>query len=548
MSEVPLRSKIMPVMKRTELPPPTCYIKTLLIKKVEDGFNAMKEMLSDSLTILEKQESLTMESYVLSRMVYKMNSQWRREKSMQGLKRIKTCLNRYKDLKLVEYVAELKDHFDGCDLYLGEVYLPAQQMIVYLLRQMMCLARLMTQMCNYCKYTYVYISQNISIGNFIPQNMVFLSMVSRIWALGKSLGLHSARWYEGIYKCLDVFPQTQVQTVTADLPSTLSSFLTTEEFQSDSLEDNISPSPEDLSIDPDEDMDAQPEAQWEEDTSKIDIVETSKPEKLVSDKLLERRSILNNAMELSDSEDLGDVVVRQAPKSHTLRRDSQNNQIADDENVEDLGLLVSRKELFNNCDNFDKKNLKQEIVNCKSFKKLKDILKQFDDFDKNAPHLKTCENKLRELKKEHLLLKRNGFKDNQFIEQAKEELIKLINLSKDDKILEETRNEPLTKKDIVDIAVHVSEKLSNSETVRKSNHRDFSIEEIFKKPYKNLLKLVEDQGIDTSSKKRQTKVKKCSVNVKTIRKQYMEESKKKKKKQYVKLAEEKVIELLNSFS
>lgn len=54
-----------------------------------DGFSAMKEMLSDSLAILEKQDSLTMESYVLSRMVYKMNSQWRREKSMQGLKRVR---------------------------------------------------------------------------------------------------------------------------------------------------------------------------------------------------------------------------------------------------------------------------------------------------------------------------------------------------------------------------------------------------------------------------------------------------------------------------
>ncbi|XP_071162818.1 DNA ligase 1-like [Mytilus edulis] len=538
-----------PVMKRTELPPPTCYIKTLLIKKVEDGFSAMKEMLSDSLAILEKQDSLTMESYVLSRMVYKMNSQWRREKSMQGLKRIKTCLNRYKDLKLFEYVAELKDHFDGCDLYLGEVYLPAQQMIVYLLRQMMCLARLMTQMCNYCKYTYVYISQNISIGNFIPQNMVFLSMVSRIWALGKSLGLHSARWYEGIYKCLDVFPQTQVQTGTVDLPSTLSSFLTIEEFQTDSPEDNISPSPADLSIDPDEDMDAQPEAQWEEDRTKKEIVETSKPEIFVKEKLLEKRSNVNNDMELSDSEDLGDVVVRQAPKSHTLSRDRKDHQIADDENVEDLGSLVSRKELpCNNCDNIDEKTLKQEIVNCKSFKKMKDILKQFDDFDENASHLKTCKNKLRELKKEHLLLKRNGFKDNQFIEQAKEELIKLINLSKDDKILGETHNEPCIKEDIVDITHHVSKNLSNTETLRKSEHRDFSIEEIFKKPYKNLLKLVEDQGVDTSSRKRQTKVKKCSVNVKMMRKKYMEESKKKKKKQYVKLAEEEVIELLNSFS
>lgn len=54
-----------------------------------DGFSAVKEMLSDSLAILEKQDSLTMESYVLSRMVYKMNSQWRREKSMQGLKRVR---------------------------------------------------------------------------------------------------------------------------------------------------------------------------------------------------------------------------------------------------------------------------------------------------------------------------------------------------------------------------------------------------------------------------------------------------------------------------
>ncbi|XP_052105878.1 uncharacterized protein LOC127738596 [Mytilus californianus] len=540
---------MMPVMKRTELPPPTCYLKTLLIKKVEDGFSVVKEMLSDSLTILEKQESLSMESYVLSRMLYKMNSQWRSEKSLQGLKRIKTCLNRYKDLKLIEYVAELKDHFDGCDLYLGEIYLPAQQMIVYLLRKVICLASLMTQMCNYCKYTYVYISQNLSIGNFIPQNMVFLSMVSRIWALGKSLGLHSARWYEGINRCLDVFPQTQVQTVTADLPSTLSSILTMEEFQSDSPEGNISLSPEDLSIDSDEDMDFQPEAQWEEDTSRKDKVETSKPETVVRDKLLERRSNVNNDMELSDSEDLGHVVVRQEPKSHTLSRNSVVNQITDDKNMEDLGLLVSRKELScNNCDNIEKKTLRQEIVNCKSFKKMKDLLKQFDNLDENAFHLKTCKNKLRELKKEHLILKRNGSKDNQFIEQAKEEVIKIIDLLKEDKILEETHNEPCVKDDNVDIADQVSKNLSNTEALRKSEHRDFNIEEIFKKPYKNLLNLVEDQGVDTSSRKRQTKVKKCSVNVTILRKKYMEESKKKKKKQYVKLAKEEVIELLNSFS
>ncbi|CAG2240854.1 unnamed protein product [Mytilus edulis] len=520
--------KMKPVMKRTELPPPTCYIKTLLIKKVEDGFSAMKEMLSDSLAILEKQDSLTMESYVLSRMVYKMNSQWRREKSMQGLKRIKTCLNRYKDLKLFEYVAELKDHFDGCDLYLGEVYLPAQQMIVYLLRQMI---------------THMYISVRIyPLETLYHRTWFSLSMVSRIWALGKSLGLHSARWYEGIYKCLDVFPQTQVQTGTVDLPSTLSSFLTMEEFQTDSPEDNILPSPADLSIDPDEDMDAQPEAQWEEDTTRKDIFETSKPEIVVSNKLLEKKGNVINDIELSDSEDLGDVVVRQAPKSHTLNKDSKDN-------TEDLGLLVSREELAcNNCDKKEKKNLKQEIVNCKSFKKLKDILKQFDDLDENASNLTTFKNKLRELKKEHLLLKRNGFKDNQFIEQAKEELIKMIDLLKDDKILEEAHYEACVKEDNIDIADHVSRKLSKTETGTKSEQRDFSIEEIFKKPYKNLLKLVEDQGIDTSLRKRQTKVKKCAASVKIIRSQYMEESKRKKKKQYVKLAEEEVIELLNSFS
>ena len=53
-----------------------------------DAFNKISEVLLASMDNLENQEALTMESYVLSRMLYKMNNQWRREKSLQGLKRV----------------------------------------------------------------------------------------------------------------------------------------------------------------------------------------------------------------------------------------------------------------------------------------------------------------------------------------------------------------------------------------------------------------------------------------------------------------------------
>lgn len=533
-----------------ELPPPTCYMKSVVTPQVEDAFKKISEVLLTCIDSFENQEALTMESYVLSRMLYKMNNQWRREKSLQGLKRINVCLNRYREMKVFEYMKELKEHFSCCNLYLGEIYLPTQQMIKYLLKQIMCIACLMSQLSRYCQYTYKYIGQHIAVGNFLPQNMVFLSMVSRIWTLSKSLILHSVEWYGDIYCIKDVFPKTKATTEDEDLPKNLTSFITfgnngEQCTETDTVESNTITC-----------IDMPLENCEDEDISDVKILSnngmdtnagTSDDKTLLNHtncdtslktKVNKVAHSNENTPNSSDEDDLGCVVPRQELQSQAVRNVDKKlpDFTMEDDEDEDLGFEISRKEIKIQVQNneihenkkIDIDKFKQKIKCCKSFKKLKLLLNQLKN---DSDHYVMFQKQFNSLKKEHLMV----------IQRAKEELWKFVelqNISTDDKQLD--NNERFVGNNIDG---NQSECMEEFECHNIPVENDFNMEDIIKKPRKNILILIEKHhGRNVCMRKDVKKrLKTCVLKIKILRKSYLEGN---NRKQCIKRVKKEVKTLL----
>lgn len=566
-------------MKRKELPPPTCYMKTLLTSPVENAFRKINKVISESLNVLENQEALTVESYVLSRMIYKMNNQWRGEKTLQGLKRIHTTLKQHQELKVIEYLKELREHFKECNLHVGEIYLPAQQMMVYLLRQIMGLSYLVAKTCGYCQYTYIYISQYLAIGNFIPQNMIFLSLVSRIWTLCRSLTLHSVTWYTDIYSILDVFPQTQVTVDKEGLPKDLKCCLNMENDVVNRFKlcqdspvpvptDSISNIPIDALLE-DSDIDSETELKikkekpestcdelvkghntFKKSANQLENTEMENLEGVVMPKNPET----SNKWKLNDIEDLGSNVLRKDKNSTSSKSNSKDlyDRCMSVDGDEDCGLIVSREITQNHVTNSNNmESLKNKILKCNSFKKLRLLLEQFGNSEGKTEQFMTCEKRLKRLKKKHLVVIRNGVKDNTLLLEAKEVLRNLVDSTNSSIVkIEKPRNSNKIREKAEDVSNCESIRLKNEDFLccGKIRLTDSYLEDIFKKPYKGLVNLVEKQfgsGL-CITKDKKIRLKQCAAIIKTLRKTYRKEVIPRKKKQCIKKARKEVKNLLKS--
>ncbi|XP_033736029.1 uncharacterized protein LOC117324341 isoform X2 [Pecten maximus] len=150
------------------------------------------------------------ELHILSKMVYKKHAQRRREKTLQGLKRIKSCLERFCAFEGVKYLEDITRSLDSVDLDDNAAYLPSRQMLEFVLVRLMGMAALLTQTMAYCVHTFITVQHDLEIGILIPQSMLFLSIISRIWILSNSTCIYMVTWYNSLQKCMDHLEPTQV--------------------------------------------------------------------------------------------------------------------------------------------------------------------------------------------------------------------------------------------------------------------------------------------------------------------------------------------------
>lgn len=246
-------------------------------------------------------------------------------------------------------------------------------------------------------------------------------------------------------------------------------------------------------------------------------------------------TLCDDCIEDDITEDLGEKISR---KSFVGNKCKTSYGCSKADEAEDFGVQVTRNAFFpGECDTI---GIKNKIDKCKSFKKLKIILLEIEvAFGKSAQTLE-CRKKLKLLKREHLLNKQSGRKDELLL-TGKSELGKILvtelpsngssNLSGNSNILENG---------------HQNSKEKGGSNGQPSALLTFDIKEILKKPYKGLKTLINRKG--QLAEPNMKRVKKCACDLKRLRKKYSHESNIGQKQIFLKTAEEKVSKLLISVS
>ncbi|XP_048733985.2 uncharacterized protein LOC125650080 [Ostrea edulis] len=184
-------------------PPPTISLSTPLKErgKVTLVLNVLKEMQN----VKDKQSALNIEEFALCRIIYKLNSQLRSEKTLQFLKRIKVCLTKLAGMKIEKAVDDILHILQQSNLMARNTYLPSQQMMEHLLVKLMGVRNLYRQTINYCFTAYVHLKQQLTIGTLVPQNLALMALVSRLWVLTRTCFYSCTHWYEELRPCLGLF-------------------------------------------------------------------------------------------------------------------------------------------------------------------------------------------------------------------------------------------------------------------------------------------------------------------------------------------------------
>jgi hypothetical protein len=223
----------------------------------------------------------------------------------------------------------------------------------------------------------------------------------------------------------------------------------------------------------------------------------------------------------------------------------------EDDEDEDLGFEISRKEIKIKIQNikshenkkFDINKFKQKIKRCKSFKTLKLLLNELEN---DSDHYVMFQKQLKFLKKEHLMVKRKSKTDDSYIQRAKEELWRFVELQNSSTDDEQLDNSERFVGNVDDVQFTDCDKSECREEFVCHNilvENDFNMEDIFKKPSRNILVLIEKHhGRNVCMRKDvKKKLKTCALKIKILRKSYIEGN---NRKQCIKRAKKEVKNLL----
>ncbi|XP_076463770.1 uncharacterized protein LOC143295950 isoform X2 [Babylonia areolata] len=214
--------------------PVTCRLAIFPTWTQCEVLHSARRTLCDSAQSLKKQQ-LEGEYFVLNRMLYMKHGQLRRDKALQGLKQIRTCLKKIFALGLERSVKEMNSHFEDAVVQEGiRVYLPSRQMWEHLLTLFLGAAALLRTTASRCANVFLHVHKHLSAGMLIPTNLLFLAMLSRIWACCQGLCLELQSWYAILKPVAGVLQPTQVAWLPEgeDLPGDLSVWLTQQGFSS----------------------------------------------------------------------------------------------------------------------------------------------------------------------------------------------------------------------------------------------------------------------------------------------------------------------------
>ncbi|XP_072301262.1 nucleolus and neural progenitor protein [Eucyclogobius newberryi] len=163
----------------------------------------VKNVLLESENVLKlvDNEILQTEIRVLYELLYILNNSYRGNKSFKGIQQVEQCVNRLKSMKLVDALQELSDLCPkriqrNVGKKSGECNVPSQPMLEWLCLKILGAANLMNHTLQRCSRAFLLCNQQMKWGEFLVLNMVFTSMLARMWVIFRGVLLSLSTLYE----------------------------------------------------------------------------------------------------------------------------------------------------------------------------------------------------------------------------------------------------------------------------------------------------------------------------------------------------------------
>ncbi|XP_006812529.2 uncharacterized protein LOC100378356 [Saccoglossus kowalevskii] len=171
--------------------------------------------------------SLAMEYFTYSRLLYKLNKAWRHKKSFQYLRKFAHSLKKMQDSDLSDVVEEYLKCIGEKDFSSTKMLLPSKQMTEYMLVRLLGFSQLCAYNMKSSIVTINHLLQELSTGDFISYNLMFVSLVSRIWILLRALLLDIIASYSNLRPWIEKATSSKIVWLkdTEQLPDDLSEWL-----------------------------------------------------------------------------------------------------------------------------------------------------------------------------------------------------------------------------------------------------------------------------------------------------------------------------------
>lgn len=166
----------------------------------------VKKVLLENENVLKltNSEILQTEVRVLYELLYVLNNSYRGNKTFKGLQQVEQCVNRLKNMKLVEALREMSDVCPtkiqrSVGVKTGECDVPSQPMLEWLCLKVLGAARLMKCTLHRCSRAFLLCSQQMKWEEFVILNIVITSLLSRLWVIFRGILVSLSTLYEKIF-------------------------------------------------------------------------------------------------------------------------------------------------------------------------------------------------------------------------------------------------------------------------------------------------------------------------------------------------------------
>ncbi|XP_070579063.1 nucleolus and neural progenitor protein-like isoform X4 [Ptychodera flava] len=139
-------------------------------------------------------------------------------------------------------VTEIIECIGQANVLTGEMQLPSRQMIEYILVQFMVFSQLCAHAIKLCVITFNGLLEELSSGEFVGFNLMFVAMISRIWLLLNAFLFEVISWYSLVFPWRRSLQGTAVEWLPVDeqLPGDLLEWLDIENNSHERINSSLS--------------------------------------------------------------------------------------------------------------------------------------------------------------------------------------------------------------------------------------------------------------------------------------------------------------------